>query len=74
MKTTFYINEDRIEELKSFIKAELPTARFNHNPYKVNDEFNISLELTVEDGNKLSGLRNNWHNQDNPYVSPKKVG
>ena len=72
MKTIFHINENRIEELKSFIRAELPTARFNRNPYKVNDKYNISLELTVEDGNKLSVLRNNWYNQDHPYISPKK--
>jgi hypothetical protein len=72
MRTTFYIQENRIEELKSFIRAELPTARFLQNPYKQGSEFSISLELTVEDGNKLSQLINNWYNQDNPYKSPKK--
>ena len=72
MRTTFYIQENRIEELKSFIRAELPTARFLQNPYKQGSEFGISLELTVEDGNKLSQLRNNWYNQDNPYKIPKK--
>ena len=72
MRTTFYIQENRIEELKSFIRAELPTARFLQNPYKQGSEFGISLELTVEDGNKLSQLRNKWYNQDNPYISPKK--
>lgn len=72
MRTLFYIQENRIEELKIFIKTELPTARFLQNPYKQGSKFGISLELTVDDGNKLTRLRNDWYNQDNPYVSPKK--
>jgi len=32
MYTSFYIEENRLNELKSFIRAGLPTARFKHNP------------------------------------------
>lgn len=72
MYTSFYIVENRLNELKSFIRAELPTARFKHNPLKVGGEFNISLDLSVNDGNKLSELREKWHNEDNPPKSPNK--
>jgi len=72
MKTSFYITENRLSELKSFIRAELPTVRFNHNPLKVGKELNISLSMSVEDGNKLSTLQNKWYEQDNPEPIPNK--
>jgi len=72
MRTTFYIPENRIEELKSFIRDELPTVRFTSNPYKQGNEYGISLDMSVEDGNKLSILRNDWYNQDNLVIIPKK--
>ena len=72
MTTIFYIPENRIEELKDFIKSDLPSARFNHNPYKVGKDYRISINLEVEEGNKLSILRNNWYNQDHPIVKANK--
>jgi hypothetical protein len=72
MYTSFYIAENRLNQLKSFIRAELPTARFKHNPLMIGMEYSISLDLSVEDGNKLSQLREKWYNEDNPPKSPKK--
>ena len=72
MYTSFYIAENRLNELKSFIRAELPTARFKHNPIKMGKEYNIALDLSVDDGNRLSQLREKWHNEDNPPKSPNK--
>ena len=72
MRTTFYVPKSRIEELKTFIRVDLKTARFIQNPYEQGNEYGISLELTVEDGNKLSQLRNEWYKQDYPIKSPKK--
>ena len=34
MRITFYIPENRLIELKTFIKNDLPSARFIQNPYK----------------------------------------
>jgi len=72
MRTTFYVHKNRIDELKTFIRAELPSARFLQNPYEQGNEYGISLELSVDDGNKLSELRNNWYIKDNLTESPKK--
>jgi hypothetical protein len=66
MRTTFHIEQNRIEELKSFIRAELPTAKFNKEPYEQGGKFGISLTLTVEEGNKLSHFRKNLYKQDYP--------
>ena len=72
MYTSFYISENRLNELKYFIKAELPTARFKHNPLKEGDKWFIALNMEVEDGNKLNLLHNKWHNEDNPPKNPNK--
>ena len=72
MYTSFYIEENRLNELKSFIRAELPTARFKHNPLKEGDKWFIALNMEVEDGNKLNLLHNKWHDEDNPPKSPNK--
>ena len=73
MYTSFYIKKNRLIELKSFIKFELKTARFEHNPLLIGSEkYNIALNLSVEDGNKLSELRNKWYMEDNPIKQPSK--
>lgn len=56
MEIQFYTHE--VDETKHFIRTELPSARFLHNPIKIGDEWNISLSMSVEDGNKLSLWRN----------------
>jgi len=72
MRILFYVPTNRIDELKTFIRIELSSARFNENPYLQGEEYSVSLTLTVEDGNKLSILRNDWYNQEHPYKTPKK--
>lgn len=54
MVNSFYVKEDRFEDVKAFIRSELKSARFNHNPIKIGKEWNISITLEVGDGNKLS--------------------
>lgn len=72
MYTSFYISENRMNELMSFIKNELPSARFKHNPLKEGDKWFIALTMEVEDGNKLNLLHNKWYNEDNPPINTKK--
>ena len=72
MYTSFYVTESRLNELKSFIRAELPTARFKHNPLKEGDKWFIALDMEVGDGNKLSKLIEKWYNEDNPPKNPNK--
>lgn len=72
MYTSFYIAENRLNELKSFIRAELPTARFKHNILKEGDKWFIALTMEVEDGNKINLLHNKWYDEDNPPKSPNK--
>lgn len=50
---TFYINEENLDDTKLFIRT-LPSARFNGNPLKVGNKYNLSVDLEVKDGNKLS--------------------
>ena len=49
MEISFYIKENRLAELKSYIKEQTPSVRFKNNPIKIGDKFNINLTLTVED-------------------------
>jgi len=72
METSFYVKDERLEECKTFIRKSLPSARFIRDPFKVGNKWNINLELTVEDGNKLSSLQNRWHLEDNPIKKKKK--
>jgi hypothetical protein len=72
MYTSFYIAENRLKELNSFIRDFTPTVRFKHNPLKEGDKLFIALTMEVEDGNKLSELRNKWHYEDNPPKIPNK--
>lgn len=65
MTIDFYIEEKRLNECKIFIRS-LSTVRFNHNPIKIGDKYNINLTLDVEDGNKLSQVLEKWYNEDKP--------
>lgn len=65
MYTSFYIAENRLDELKHFIRAFTPTVRFKHNPFKEGNKLFIALTMEVEDGNKLNELFEKWHNEDN---------
>ncbi len=66
MYTSFYVTENRLDELKSFIRNSTPSARFNYNPQKEGNKWFISLNIEVGDSNKLNKLFNKWHEEDNP--------
>ena len=68
MIDSFYIKENRLDELKSFICKSMPSARFIYNPAKVGNQYHIKLSLDVSDGNKLNILQNKWHDEDNPKI------
>jgi hypothetical protein len=68
MYSSFYIKENRLDELKSFIREFTPTVRFKHNPLKEGDKWFIALTMEVEDGNKLNQLFNKWDDEDNPII------
>lgn len=68
MYSSFYIKENRLDELKSFIREFTPTVRFKHNPLKEGDKWFIALTMEVEDGNKLNQLFNKWDEEDNPII------
>lgn len=74
IEETFYVeNDERMIKVKTFIRQNMPTARFKRNPYKYSNgkwEFNISYELP--DINKLSKLLNEFYCEDNPPIPPKK--
>jgi len=74
VEETFYVaNDERMDKVKTFIRQNMPTARFKNNPYKYSNgkwEFNISYEMP--DMNKLSKLLNEFYNDDNPPLPPKK--
>lgn len=67
IEETFYVkSNERYEKVKSFIRTNMPTARFKRNPYLCFDNkwcFDISYE--IEDINKLSKLLNEFYYEDN---------
>lgn len=69
MRTTFYIPENKLIELKIFIRDNLKTLRFLQNPYKIGDEYGISIEISIEDYNKLAELRNSWYIINNKKIN-----
>lgn len=71
MTTDFYVEKDRLDECKFFIRS-LPTARFNHNPIKIGNEYNISITLDVKDGNKLNKMFEKWYEEDKSKEIPNK--
>jgi len=74
VEETFYVaNDERMNKVKSFIRQNMPTARFKSNPYKYSNgkwEFNISYELP--DMNKLSVLLNEFYVEDNLFILKRK--
>lgn len=74
IQETFHINSDeRYEKVKSFIRTNMPTARFKCNPYKSPNGswfFNISYE--IEDINKLSIFLNELDKEDNKPIEKVK--
>lgn len=72
MYMSFYVTENRLDELKSFIRAFTSTVRFKHNPLKQGNKWFIALTMEVEDSNKLNELFNKWHNEDNPFKTSNK--
>lgn len=63
MYTSFHIAENRLDELKSFIRAFTPTVRFKHNPLKEGNQWFIALTMEVEDSSKLNELFSKWHDE-----------
>lgn len=68
---SFYIKENELIELQSFIKKKnLISVRFRNNPLKTNKnsrgELLVDLDMNVEDANKLNELHNKWHDEDYP--------
>ena len=69
MTHSFTVKSIRLEECKAFIRS-LPSARFDHNPYKIFDNYQITVSMDSEDGNKMNVLFNKWHEEDKPIVKP----
>ena len=61
--TDFFVNENKVEECKRFIKS-LPTAKFNYNPLKMGDRYNFNITLNDEDGNKISQFISKLHKEN----------
>lgn len=71
MHTQFYVKTEQLAETKQAI-LELPTARFVYKPLKERNKYRISLELSVEDCNKLSKLLNRYYDEEHPTIIPRK--
>lgn len=67
-------SKKRLIELQSFIRSNMPTARFKGNPYSFWDEekYDVTLMYEIEDMNKLHVLTNKWYEIDNPRPARKK--
>ena len=72
MKASFYLRADRLSELISFIREFTPSVRFEHNPIKGNGNYYITLDMKIEDSNKLTELQNKWYDEDNKVVEVEK--
>lgn len=73
MEHHFYVTENRLGELKTFIRTFTPTVRFKQNPLKSGGEYFIILTMETECGNKLNELFNRWHFEDKPIIKVKKT-
>lgn len=61
---TFYLNKEHLVDTKSFIRT-LPSARFRSNPVLIGDKYNMSIEMEVVDGNKLSQFLEQYYENNN---------
>jgi len=58
------VHNKRLNDLKAFVRSELSSARFRHNPLKHGLKWFIALTLDVDDGHKLDELMNKWREED----------
>lgn len=72
MTTSFLCESERLKDLQNFIKSDLPSARFVHNPLKISTKYLVELSMNVEDGNKLNQWFAKWDIADNPPAKPKQ--
>jgi hypothetical protein len=72
MYISFYVKKERLYELKKFIRTNLKSARFSHNPLNEGEQYNIALDLSVEDCNKLNVLLSEWYDIDQEKDTKKK--
>lgn len=72
MYQSFSIKEERLGELKNFIKITAPSVRFVGNPYKMTKLWFVAITLDVEDSDKLNELFNKWYDEDNPVKVENK--
>lgn len=73
MYTSFYVSDSHIDELKFFVRTEMPTARFKHNPLKEGDKWFVALEMEVAENNKLNTLFNKWENEEKSSRENKPI-
>ena len=60
---------NRMLEVKKFIREQMPSARFIHNPENVYDKkYSFDICYEIEDMNKLSNLLNRYFEEDNPKI------
>ena len=60
---------DRYNEVKDLIRKTMPTARFEHNPFYLNEEvktYRFSVSYDTEDMGKLDNLLERYYNEDKP--------
>lgn len=70
----FYTTEQRLIQLQSYIRKNMPTARFEQNPFQLTDgTYSVTLNYEIEDINKIHPLMNEWYYQDNPPKQNKSL-
>lgn len=65
IEDTFYVERERLKELKVYIKTHLASATYLQNPRWTGSEYEVRLALDVDDANKLNKLFEEWHGIDN---------
>lgn len=66
MIVSLLVHEDRLGGFKEFIKNVATSARFVGNPIMFNNNnWYITLNINVDDANKLSELLAKWMMEDN---------
>ena len=72
MYTSFPVSsEKRLIELKELIRTSTKTVRFNYNPTKYGNGYNVSLILDVSESSLINNLQNKWFEEDNPKLLKK---
>lgn len=64
----FYVsNENRMNIVKSFIRKNMPTARFIYNPYKhLDNRWSFYISYEIEDMNKINKILQEFYLEDHP--------